>query len=239
MGVSGRDANQLAADVRQAVMLSMSLTQPPPARWTHDDYDRAMVALDELVTLVGTLQQERDEAKEQARSVQRIADVRFSRAKTAEAALATAEAAMLVDIRARQAAEHDLEMERSLNASYKAANEQHQAALAEMTENRDTWMKLAKGYEPELVSAERALATTRQALAEIERGRNEIDQWLGEHELRGIARRALADAGGDTAAAPAPFPNPYPPNSESWHTFERHWWRQAHLTREAAAGGDT
>lgn len=40
-------------------------------------------------------------------------------------------------------------------------------------------------------------------------------------------------AAAEAAHPNAPFPNPYVRNSTAWHTFERHWAREARETAEA------
>ena len=76
-----RDANQLAADVRAGIgIVSLDLSKETPA----------LVALDELVALVGTLQQERDRHDADLSFVHDNTDEYFGKWRAAEAALAEA-----------------------------------------------------------------------------------------------------------------------------------------------------
>ena len=174
--MSGRDANQLAADVlKERVLLAFvgpHVNHPGiPGAPEGVLCPRCIAerALDELVALVGTLQQERDGLRtfltdlraqmEDARAAGQwpLADV-VARAEAAEAALATAQ-------------EENANLVRACNV---AVRQSEQDA--------------------------RALATTRQALTEIltEEGYGETPAPIIVRNVRDVARRALAAADGDT-----------------------------------------
>ena len=193
-----RDANQLAADVEECFGTAAS-------------YDKPKAALDELVGLVGTLQQERDELRDAAKTV--VAETFpaidakarewFDRAVAAEAALAEANAERdrmrdkaynaarkKVDAEAALAeANKDKERLHTWGEEWKVRARDAEAALAEMEQR---WLGMRDCYDREVIRCGKAERALTEIAARKDGGRE------GVAGIAAIARRALAGTGGDT-----------------------------------------
>ena len=173
--MSGRDANQLAADVRRGLEWMANYSLTGTEQTLHIDFQgkarELLPALDELVALVGTLQQERDALRE---SGQRWAENVRGKEQRIVAAEARVDEVLRVTAAAAEA-----------DTARAGAAE---AALATTTEE-------LRATTATLIETNQALATTRQALTQIEYLANvePINPMIAHH-----ARRALADTGGDT-----------------------------------------
>lgn len=245
--LSGRDANQLAADVRAGLntvdmgfhvskakakaaldelvglvgtLHAQGYDEGQNDVWSslvcsvcgqnHDRDESAMcddgevVSLGEFVqsvgALVGTLQQERDEALgkwSDSLAGERNAEQWMREAKARAEALQQERDDLAVGYKARGQIIDALE-EQASEAVLAA-----EAALAEMTAWRDEAEGLYRATAEHLRHAQGEVATTRQALTDIAESGPRPRQFRSDLEyviyLQGIARRALADTGGDTA----------------------------------------
>jgi len=146
-----RDANQLAADVRpvleSALARALDTFYPEDGDLYPHAEERAVAALDELVALVGTLQQERD-------------DMTWRRDWQYDKAIGWRERAVAAE-----------------------------AALAEMEQR---WLGMRDCYDREVIRCGKAERALTEIAARKDGGRE------GVAGIAAIARRALADTGGDT-----------------------------------------
>lgn len=175
-----RDVNQLAADVREALAIG----------WPEGDhaephvFTESVVALDELVGLVGTLQQERDGWETVARHAHRALDE--------------------FDV-PPMAPEYDTLGSRIRRAMAKERNSAvaAEAALADLRRQMEELREQGLWPVSKLVDQ---LATTRQALTEVLNCKGPYEGTVSDsggepavcRKCADIARRALADTGGDT-----------------------------------------
>ena len=202
-----RDANQLAADVRpvleSALARALDTFYPEDGDLYPHAEERAVAALDELVALVGTLQQERDDMTWRRDWQYDKAIGWRERAVAAEAALAEANAERdrmrdkaynaarkKVDAEAALAeANKDKERLHTWGEEWKVRARDAEAALAEMEQR---WLGMRDCYDREVIRCGKAERALTEIAARKDGGRE------GVAGIAAIARRALADTGGDT-----------------------------------------